>query len=84
LYNAYPKRKDLVQGLKTFTHKVSGLTLKEAQNRANKIWALMQERINDDWADREEKYIPMFSTWLNREVPDKRKPSGKTTKKGDK
>lgn len=76
IYKEYPRRIAKVQALKTFTNKVSGLNKEDATNKARQIYSLMKERKAKEWASRDEDKIPHMSTWLNQEVPDKKKPTG--------
>lgn len=71
LWKAYPRKEGKEQAKKTFEHKLRGMKRNDAKAKANKMFLLIRAK-RKVWEENETelKFIPMFSTMLNAEVPD--------------
>lgn len=71
LWKVYPRKEGKEQAKKTFEHKLRGMKTADAKAKANKIYLLIKSK-RKAWeeAETELRFIPMFSSLLNSEVPD--------------
>lgn len=71
IWDFYPKKEAKQQAISTFEHKFRGLNEAEAKGKANIIFAHLKQ-FNTKWDNEntEYKYIPLFSSWLNKEIED--------------
>jgi hypothetical protein len=71
LWKIYPRKEGKEQAKKTFEHKLRGLKVEQAKDKANKIFLLIKGK-RKMWEENETeaRFIPMFSSLLNSEVPD--------------
>lgn len=71
LWKLYPRKINKILAQKTFEHKFRGLTEDECKEKANKIYKLEMQYINDIKANNTEmQYIQHFSSFLNARVPN--------------
>ena len=71
LWKIYPRKEGKEQAKKTFEHKLRGLKVEQAKDKANKIFLLIKGK-RKMWEENETeiRFIPMFSSLLNSDVPD--------------
>lgn len=71
LWKIYPRKEGKEQAKKTFEHKLRGMKIADAKAKGNKIFLLIKAK-RKAWeeAETELRFIPMFSSLLNSEVPD--------------
>lgn len=71
LWKIYPRKEGKEQAKKTFEHKLRGLKVEQAKDKANKIFLLIKSK-RKMWEENETeiRFIPMFSSLLNSDVPD--------------
>lgn len=71
LWKIYPRKEGKEQAKKTFEHKLRGMKRNDAKSKANKIFLLIKAK-RKAWEENETevRFIPMFSSMLNDEVPD--------------
>ena len=71
LYGLYGRKVNKQLALKTFEHKVRGLTEEECKEKCNQIYKLQMAR-QKQWEQegRQKQYYPHYSSWLNAEVPN--------------
>lgn len=73
VWNIYPRKESKEQGLKTWKKKLaSSKTKDDILERARHITSLLISHKNNWKLEcREKKFLPLFSSWLNSNVPDK-------------
>lgn len=71
LWKVYPRKEGKEQAKKTFEHKLRGMKTADAKAKANKIYLLIKSK-RKMWEENETemRFIPMFSSLLNSDVPD--------------
>ena len=70
LYNRYPRKGKKEISFKVFRQKIDYLSFEKAREKCSDIYKLLKHRWGNDWHDREEKYIPYLSKFLEDEIPD--------------
>ena len=71
LWALYPKRVSKQLALKTFEHKLRGLSEEQCREKCNQIYKLQMLRQKQwEFESRDKQYIPNYSTFLNAEVPN--------------
>lgn len=79
LWDLYPVKKGKEQAKITFEHKFRGMNEENQKDKANKIYILLKEHLNEwDSNNTERQYIPYFSSWLNLEIPNSKHFKGRS------
>lgn len=78
IYRIYPRKVGKVQARTTFEHKFVGIEIDEAKQKVKAIKKMLETQC-EIWRQeqRDEKYIPYFSTWLNDNIEDSPNRRGK-------
>lgn len=78
LWKLYGRHVNRQLAMRTFEHKIRGLTEEECREKCNLIYKLQMVR-QKQWKeeDRDKKYYPHYSTFLNNEVPNSKYYKGK-------